>query len=234
MTESVTYHWDLVQGTDEWLEARLGVLTASEMKHLFTKKLAPSKAETAKTHMYKLASERINRVIEDNYVSHDMERGKFEEMEACMVYIDKVAPLKGCGFITNDKWGFKLGFSPDGLVGDDGMIEAKSRAAKFQVRTIFDSVINGNKAPDEFMLQMQTGMMVAEREWCDFLSYSNGMPMAVVRVEPDPDLQSMIIDVASEFEANMKTLMQKYGQALVSDARLFPTERKDFNQDMVV
>lgn len=219
------YHHDLEQGSDAWLEARLGILTASEVKNLFTKALAPAGGEMPVTHLYKVAAERITRHIEPHFMSYAMERGHEDELSAIEVYSKNVAPVKSCGFITNDKWGFNLGYSPDGLVGNDGLIECKSRDPHFQIRTIFDSIINGDTPPAEFMLQLQTGLMVSERQWIDFISYSEGLPMPVVRVFPDDLLQQSIIEVAQEFEEKLVALLKKYEVAISTGARLYPTER---------
>ena len=82
--------------------------------------------------------------------------------------------------------------SPDGLVGDLGLIEVKGRMAKYQVQTILEHIAPPDAAsiiPMEFMLQVQDGLFVTEREWCDFISYSNGLNMAVIRVRPIEEYQ---------------------------------------------
>ena len=67
-----------------------------------------------------------------------MLRGIEDEVEARILYAAQYAPVQDMGFITNDRWGFTLGFSPDGLIGDDGFLECKSRRQKFQVQTIIE------------------------------------------------------------------------------------------------
>ena len=88
-----------------------------------------------------------------------------------------------------------IGYSPDGLVGDDGLVEVKSRASKYQIETV-----TANEMPKEFMLQVQTGLFVSGREWCDFISYSNGMPMFVSRIEPIPESPEALQEAATQFE----------------------------------
>ena len=227
---NVTYHHDLTQGSDEWLAARLGILTASEMGNLFTKSLQPSKGETPNTHLCQLLSQRITKFIELHFLSFDMARGHEDEVDACILYAKEIAPVQNCGFITNDKWGFTIGYSPDALVGMDGLIECKSRRPCFQIKTILESVLEDDAPPDEFMIQCQTGLMVSERQWLDFVSYSSGLPMAVIRVWPDHKLQSTILDVATEFEEKLRAGEKKYHAALASGARLFPTERKIYEE----
>jgi predicted phage-related endonuclease len=151
-----------------------------------------------------------------------MLRGHEDEVEARILYAQRYAPVADMGFITNDAWGFTLGCSPDGLVGDDGMIECKSRRQKFQVETI----ING-EMPADYLIQVQTAMLVTGRQWCDFVSYSGGLPMVTIRVLPDAAVQAAIIKAATEFEARLADKLAAYHRAMeAADARLIPTERR--------
>src|SRR5688500_16314857 len=170
---TITYHPDMVQGGDEWHAARLGLITASSMNLLVTPKtFKVASNEKEKTHLYELLAQRINQYVEPQYIGDHMLRGKAEEIEARGLYSEQIAPVTECGFVTNDKFGFTIGYSPDGLIGDDGTIECKSRVQKLQTQTIIEGVV-----PDDFMLQIQTGLIVTERKWCDFVSYCGGMPM---------------------------------------------------------
>lgn len=221
---TVTYHEDLVQGSEEWAAQRCGLLAASEMKLIVTPTLKMASNDKERSHLYELLSQRITQYVEPQYVGYDMLRGKEEEVEARILYANLYQPVTECGFITNDRFGFRLGFSPDGLVGDDGFIECKSRRQKFQVETIINSV--DGVIPDEFMIQIQTGFIVSERKWCDFVSYSGGLPMATIRVLPDPQYQVAIIEAARAFEARLTEKLMAYEAALRSRVRLAPTERK--------
>jgi hypothetical protein len=82
--------------------------------------------------------------------------------------------------MVRDDWGFSLGYSPDGLVGDDGLIEVKCRRQKKHLQTIL-----ADEVPPENMAQLQCGLLVSGREWIDYVSYCGGMPMYVKRVYPD-------------------------------------------------
>jgi hypothetical protein len=225
----IHHHKELEQGSDEWAAARCGLLTASEMKLILTPTLKAANNEKERSHLYELLAQRITRYVEPHYFNDDMLRGQEDEIEARSLYAEKYAPVDEMGFITNDKWGFTLGFSPDGLVGDDGFIEIKSRRQKFQIETI----INGTM-PDDYMLQIQTGLLVTERKWCDFITYSGGLPMMTVRVFADPAIQAAIITAASAFEAR---LAEKYAAfvARLNDptARLVDTVRR-VEQEMVM
>ena len=227
----IKYHQDLIQGDDAWLAARCGLLTASEMKLIVTPTLKPASNEKERAHMWELLAQRITGYVEPRYVSDDMLRGQEDEIEARFEYEKAYSKVDSVGFITNDKWGFTIGYSPDGLVGNNGLIECKSRNQKYQARTIVEYVSNESIDPD-FMIQVQTGLMVSERDWCDLVSYCGGMPMATVRVFQNADIQAAILDAATEFEKRINLAMEKYNILLKSKARLIPTVRK-ITQEMI-
>lgn len=216
----IIYHKDLLQGSDEWLAARCGLLTASEMKLIITPTGKVANNDKTRAHAYELAFQRITGFVEPQYVSDAMLRGQEDEIYARAAYTDHYAPVTETGFITNDAYGFTIGYSPDGLVGDNGLIECKSRAGKYQVQTIAM-----NEVPEEYQLQLQTGLMVTGRKWIDFISYSGGLPMFVKRVEPDLDMQAKIIAAATAFEERVSEIVADY-HANVSAMKLIPTERR--------
>ena len=222
---SITYHRDLIQGSDEWLAARCGLLTASEMRLIMTPTLKVADNDKARAHVWELLAQRITGHVEPHYISDDMLRGQEDEIEARALYARHYAPVEEVGFVTNSRWGFTIGYSPDGLVGDEGLIECKSRRAKYQVETIVDA--GAGVIPDEYEMQVQTGLLVTGRQWLDFISYSGGLPMTTVRVFPDPIVQEAILRAASAFEQKLASVMDLYTKALKSDAaRFLPTERR--------
>lgn len=223
----ITYHRDLIQGSDSWLQARCGLLTASEMKLIITPTLKVAKNEKASAHLYELLAQRITKYVEPHYVSDDMLRGQVDEIEARALYAKHYAPVEEVGFVTNDEWGFTLGYSPDGLVGDDGLIECKSRRQKFQAETII-----AGEMPDEYMIQVQTGLLVTGRRWCDFVSYCGGMPMVTIRVPADGAIQDAIIEAATDFELRLSRRLEAYETAILG-GRHIPTERR-IEQEMMV
>lgn len=217
---SITYHREIYQGTDEWMAARCGLLTASEMKLIITPTLKIADNDKSRSHLHELLAQRITGYVEPSYISDDMLRGQEDEAVARALYSKHFAPVEEVGFVTNDKWGFTLGYSPDGLVGTDGLIEIKSRRQKFQVGTIIDGEI-----PDDYAIQIQTGLLVSGRKWCDFVSYCGGLPMAVVRAVTDEKIQSAIIAAATAFEARLSEKLAAYREAIKSP-RFIPTERR--------
>lgn len=219
------FHDDMVQGSAEWFAARCGLLTASEMKLIVTPTLKAASNQHERAHLYELLAQRITKHVEPTYIGNEMLRGHEDEIDAKILYSQNYSPVTDAGFITNDSFGFTIGYSPDGLVGDDGLIEVKSRRQKFQVETIIN-----NAVPDEHIIQVQTGLLVAGRKWCDFLSYSAGLPMAVIRVEPDYAVQMAIIQAAKAFEDRLSEKFDAFIAAL-EDRRFIPTERR-IDQEM--
>jgi hypothetical protein len=201
----IRYHFDIEQGSEEWHALRCGILTASEMKFIVTPTLKPASNDKERAHLFELLGQRITQHTEPRYISDDMLRGHEDEIEARIRYAENFAPVTECGFVTNDDHGFVIGYSPDGLVDDDGLIECKSRRQKFQVETIL-----ADRVPEEYMLQIQTGLLVTGREWLDFVSYCAGLPMFVKRVFPDARYQEAIIAAATDFERRLQEAQQKY------------------------
>ena len=222
---NIKYHNDLVQGSDEWLAARCGLLTASEMKLIMTPHLKAASNDKERTHLYELLAQRITGHVEPHYIGEDMLRGHEDEVEAKIRYAEAYAPVQEVGFITNDRWGFRIGYSPDGMVGTDGLIEVKSRRQKYQIQTVIENVL-GDTIPPDYALQIQTGLLVSERDWCDFISYSGGLPMVTIRVFPIAEVQDAILEAASAFEARLSSKLERYREIVASHARLLPTERR--------
>lgn len=215
---TITYHNDLIQGSDDWHAARCGLLTASEMSLIITPTLKIASNDKERAHLYELMAQRITGYVEPHYISDDMLRGWEDEIDARILYSEKYAPVEEVGFVTNDEWGFTIGYSPDGLVGKEGLIECKSRRQKFQVQTIAD-----DEVPKEYIIQCQTGMLVTKRLWCDYVSYCGGLPMFVKRVHADQVIQDAIVEAATAFEDN---LVEKLINYQANAFCLQPTERK--------
>ena len=228
---TITYHHHVEQGSDEWHAQRRVLLTASEVKLILTPTLKTAANDYSRAHVYELLSQRITGYTEPRYVSDDMLRGQVDEIEARQLYAENFAPVTECGFVTRDfGGGVVIGYSPDWLVGDDGLGEAKSRRQKYQVQTIIAA--RSGEIPAEHVLQCQTGLLVTGREWLDFVSYCGGMPMIVVRVYPDPKIHAAILEAATAFYAQVDARHAEYLEALAV-CRSVPTERK-IEQEMVV
>lgn len=217
---AIIYRNDLAQGSQEWLDARRGILTASEMCRIITPKLAVANNEKSRAHVYEIAAQRISGHVEATYLGDEMLRGHEDEIDARDLYREHYGPVEHVGFITNDDFGFTLGYSPDGLVGEIGQIEAKSRRQRFQVEVIAECEV-----PAEHVIQVQTGLLVSGREWCHYLSYSGGLPMAVIPAEPDREIIEAIIAAATAFEAKVAEVIEAF-HANVKANGFHPTERR--------
>ena len=152
-----------------------------------------------------LVAERITGRVVQAQPNAAMQRGKLDEPYAREVYSEHHAPVDEVGFIVRDFGKFKLGYSPDGLVGDDGLIEIKSRDPKKHLATIL-----ADEVPAENMAQCQTGLFVTGRAWIDYTSYAGGMPLWTKRVYPDQRWQDAITDAALTFEANAADITNRY------------------------
>lgn len=222
----ITYHPDVIQGGEDWLSLRRGLITASEMSLLLTPTLKVAANDKSRAHVYELLAQRISNFTEPHFIGSDMLRGMDEEILARELYSEKIAKVTECGFVTNDAWGFTIGYSPDGLVGEDGLLECKSRRQKYQIQTITEHLPAGT-IPDEYVLQVQTGLLVTGRKWLDLVSYCGGLPMAVIRVLPDAKVQEAILVAAAQTEGAIAAKLADYQ---IHSRGLFQTERRSYEE----
>jgi len=165
-----------------------------------------------------------------------MQRGLDDEPYAVQQYAKEYdAEYKYCGFVINRALGFDFGFSPDALIGEDGFLEIKSKLPKLQVKTILDHVCGrtDDLIPSENMMQVQAGLFVTQRKWCDFISFCNGNQMMTKRVEPIEEFQVAIEGAAIHFESVLRANMKLYQEAVKNDPQLTLTPRREI-QEMVI
>jgi hypothetical protein len=205
MKQEIKYYYDIEQNSNAWFEARLGVVTASNINLLLTPKGEPAKNAKVRDYAYKLVGERLTWRMDYEYQGFDMERGHIQEGIARDIYSRSYEEVRLCGFVMNTMHGFKLGASPDGIVGDEGGIEIKSRLTKFQIQTVTEDVID-----TDYINQIQANLLVTGRKWWDFVQYSNGMPLYVKRVLPDAVRQASIIEAVRQFEETCKEISTRY------------------------
>jgi predicted phage-related endonuclease len=207
---SLHIYSELQQGSDEWLAARAGLVTASTVGQLITPKtIKPAVNDYSRGLTATLVAERITGHVESMQVSQAMLRGQLDEPYARDAYSEHYAEAIEVGFLVRDDWDFKIGFSPDGLVGDEGLIEIKSRAQKKHLQTIL-----ADEVPLENLAQIQCGLLVSGREWCDYVSFCSGMPLYVKRVLPDERWHEAIIEAVAFFEDNAADMIKTYTAAI--------------------
>lgn len=204
-------HPHVIQRTDPWYELRVGIMTASAVDGLLTSKtLAVADNDTSRGLIATAAAERITGYVDPTFKSLDMMRGEDDEPLAADAYGEHHAPVAQCGFMVRT-WadGSSLGYSPDGLVGDDGLIEVKSRRGRKQIETVLAGVV-----PAENMAQIQAGLLVSGRAWCDYVSYSGGLHLWTKRVEPDERWFTAIRAAVEAFEAAVTRTVAAYEAAV--------------------
>lgn len=177
---------DVEQNSLEWLELRRGIITASEMHKVLVKPRdkAARISQGAKTYRNKLIAERATGRFASNYYNNDMERGHEAEPFAVQRYEFVTGQqVKAGGFFTNFEELGTIGYSPDGVVGDDGLIEIKSRRDDLQIGFL----LGEDDIPKDHFAQMQCGMWVTGRKWCDYICFNDFLPPFIRRVEADED-----------------------------------------------
>lgn len=156
-----------------------------------------------------LTAERITGWTDPSFTTDAMWMGREGEPLAREKYAENYDPVETVGFMIRDDWGFPIGCSPDGLVGDDGMLEIKTRLAKNQVSTVL-----ADKVPAANMAQCQAALLVSGRKWLDYVSYCSGMNLWVKRVYPDQRWFDAIVAAAKTFEAASEDMANRYFAAI--------------------
>jgi predicted phage-related endonuclease len=225
---SLHIYEDLEQGTDAWLVARRGIVTASVVGQLITPKtVKPASNDYSRGLTASLVAERITGYVEPTFQSQDMLRGTLSEPIARDIYAEHHGvTVDQVGFMVREEADWKLGYSPDGLVADDGLIEIKAPRQKSHLATIL-----ADEVPLEYMAQCQAGLLVSGRKWLDFISYCGGMPLFIKRVLPDERWQKALVEAVTAFETNAALMIATYTAATEG---MPATERIDFFPEMEI
>ena len=190
--------YDCEQGSPEWFKIRLGIPTASNFDKIVTSEGKPSKQ--MQKYLWKVAGEFITGVPEETYQSAAMLRGVEMEQEAKNFYsMVNDVPIQQVGFCVGEP-DIEYGCSPDGLVGDNGMVEIKCPSLAVHVGYL----LNG-ELPVDYVQQVQGELLVTGREWNDFISYYPGIKPLIVRVGRD---EKFIKALRSEIEVFCKQLKE--------------------------
>ena len=179
---------EIPQGTPEWFQARLGCLTASRANDA----CAAETTAAYQNYLWQLVAERETKTVEESYVSADMERGSELEPLARAAYeVHTGTFVTQTGFWPHPeiKW---FGASPDGLVGDDGLIEIKCPRTSTHLRYRSEG-----KVPTKYKRQMMCQLLCTGRKWVDFVSFDNRVreskQLFIVRFEPKgKDIMEML------------------------------------------
>ncbi|MFH1645774.1 MAG: lambda exonuclease family protein [Candidatus Omnitrophota bacterium] len=168
---------DVLQNSPEWYAAKCGIPSSSEFDKLVILSGKPSKQR--EKYLYRLAGERLLGHSEESYQNAAMLRGKEVEAEARQYYeFITGQEVKQVGFCLADGYGA----SPDGLIGDDGLLEIKCPILSTHIYYLIK-----NELPSDYIQQVEGQLLVTGRKWVDFLSYYPGLDPLLIRVERDED-----------------------------------------------
>lgn len=189
---------NLEQNTPEWYAVRSGKFTASMFADLFASK-STDKYQNA---VYRVAYERVTGEQAPTYTNAIMERGHELEPIARESYeLETFNLVEQVGFCELSEW---VGCSPDGLVGNDGMIEIKCPAYNTFIR-----YINAGTLPSTYFYQVHGQMYVTGRKWVDFVAYHPPFKPFIFRVERDEAVCQQIEQKLSEAISDAKKIIEK-------------------------
>ena len=169
---------NLLQRHEDWVADRVGKITASRVKDISAK---PRKGKALNSIMLNLLKERLTGEVTDFYINEAMQWGIDQEPNAIASYENITGEfVVGCGLINHPTISMS-GASPDGLIGKDGLLEAKCPNTETHLNTILTQQV-----PDEYLPQITWQMACTGRKWCDFVSYDPRLPehlqLVVIRV----------------------------------------------------
>lgn len=193
--------FECTQGTPEWYECRAGLPTASMFSTVMASGRSGGESKTRAKYLRELAGEIITGEPKESYSNSHMERGHEHEPLAREMYSFIVnAEIQLTGFIRNgDK-----GASPDGLVGSNGMFEAKSKLPHLLIECI-----ERDDFPPEHKAQCQGALWVAEREWIDIVVYWPKMPLFVKRAYRDGPYIVQLASAVKQFNEELAEIVEK-------------------------
>lgn len=202
------------QRSPEWFAARAGKVTASRIGDLMARTKTGYGASRA-NYMAELISERLTGVKAEGFTNAAMQWGTDQEPAAKAAYSFMTDhTISEAAFVDHPSIAM-AGASPDGLIGDDGLIEIKCPNTATHLETLLTEVIDG-----KYILQMQFQMAVTGRKWCDFASFDPRLPAAmqlwIKRVDRDPkkidEIHGEVTAFLKELEFKVASLRAKFMQ----------------------
>ncbi|EDM66168.1 Exonuclease [Moritella sp. PE36] len=167
-------HKTLKQGSDEWLKIRLGKITGSMVHNLMSNGRGGKPSLMTKNYMIQLIADKLTGKPVEQFKSKEMQWGNDYEDEARQRYeFDSGNTVTEIGFFELNDY---VGYSPDGVIYGDGLLEIKCPKSTTQVKRFFELVVKQETIHDEYKPQIQFGLLVTGRKWCDFVSYDPRLP----------------------------------------------------------
>lgn len=199
------------QGSPEWLYERCGQVTASRVVDVVAKLKNGKESAARQSYKMELLSETITGRAAEHFVSMAMDYGYENEPLARSAYeITKSLEVERIGYVRHPRIP-RTGASPDGLVGDDGLVEIKVPNTTTHLGYLIGEVV-----PKDYIPQMMWQMSCTERQWCDFVSYDPRLPeefgLFIVRLDRDESLIAEMEREVEKFLAELGEMAQKLGK----------------------
>lgn len=203
---------EIIQGSPEWHAIRLGKVTASRIADVCARTKTGWGAGR-KNYMAELVAERLTGTRAEGFTNSAMQWGTDMEPEARIAYeFYRGSNVEQIAFVAHPTIG-ETGASPDGLVGNDGLVEIKCPNTATHIETLL-----GGTLPDKYFLQMQWQMACTGRAWCDFASYDPRLPesmrLFVDRVKRDDAaieaIEKDVVSFLTELRETVHRLRSKY------------------------
>jgi len=198
------------QGTDEWFAARIGKVTASRVADVIAK-TKTGYSSSRDNYMAQLICERLTNQKGESFTNAAMQWGTETEPLARLSYeVSQNVLVDEVGFVPHPRI-LMAGASPDGLVGDNGLLEIKCPNTATHIDTLLSETV-----PGKYNTQMQFQMACTDREWCDFVSFDNRLPtelqLFVKRVPRDNVfirlIEGEIVQFIAELDDKINKLMK--------------------------
>jgi hypothetical protein len=196
------------QGTVEWLIARIGCVTASHIKDVLAKTKKGTESAARQTYKMQVLTEIITGRATEHYVSEAMQFGLDNEPLARTSYeMERDVEVEKVGFVLHPEIK-RSGASPDGLVGEFGLVEFKVPNTATHLEYLLAQTV-----PDEYKPQMMWQMACSGRKWCDFVSYDPRLPqefgLFIIRYERDDKLIAEMECKVTQFIVELNAMCEK-------------------------
>lgn len=195
------------QGSPEWFASRLGKVTASRVADVIAKTKS-GYSTSRENYMAQLICERMTNTQSESFTNAAMQWGTETEPLARAAYEASKDVLVDQVGLIDHPYIQHSGASPDGLIGDDGVLEIKCP----NTATHFDTLLKG-EMPSKYFPQVQWQMACTSRKWCDFVSYDprvdEGLNLFVIRIQRDSEFIKMLEDEVMKFLRELEIKLNK-------------------------
>jgi predicted phage-related endonuclease len=191
------------QGTNQWLQARLGFITASEADALVTPLGKVKTGDSVESYLIKKLCEKFLGYTTEDAGSFAMQQGSLIESVAVPYFeFTTGMSVQRVGLCVSETE--MAACSPDGLIGDEGGLEVKCPQPEKALRTLLGGVV-----PPEHVIQVQFSLYVTQRKWWKYLSFSRHFSPLIIHVEPDEKIQQAIGIAVAQFQSRFDPIMKK-------------------------